>query len=100
MSRGRKGPPTPEERDQMAALALVGYALSKVRDEGFEPVVPPVLVREPALYGTGFLPDTEQQIYRLPDDDLYLAGTSEVPLASLHRDEIVDAGRLPVRYAG
>ena len=67
---------------------------------GFEPVVPPVLVREEALYGTGFLPDTEQQIYRLPDDDLYLVGTSEVPLASLHAGEILEAGTLPRRYAG
>jgi seryl-tRNA synthetase len=59
-----------------------------------------VLVREEALYGTGFLPDTEQQIYALPDDDLYLVGTSEVALASLHAGEIVDAGELPLRYAG
>ena len=59
-------------------FALVRYALEKLRGEGFEPVIPPVLVRERALYGTGFLPDTEQQIYRLPDDDLYLVGTSEV----------------------
>jgi seryl-tRNA synthetase len=59
-----------------------------------------VLVREEALFGTGFLPDTEQQIYRLPDDDLYLVGTSEVPLASLHAGEILEEGVLPVRYAG
>jgi seryl-tRNA synthetase len=59
-----------------------------------------VLVREEALYGTGFLPDTEQQIYRLADDDLYLVGTSEVPLASLHAGEILDGDRLPLRYAG
>jgi seryl-tRNA synthetase len=59
-----------------------------------------VLVRERALYGTGFLPDTEQQIYRLPDDDLYLVGTSEVALASLHREEILAADALPLRYAG
>ena len=62
-------------------------------------MIPPVLVREEALFGTGFLPDTEQQIYSLADDDLYLAGTSEVPLASLHAGEIVD-GALPLRYAG
>ena len=61
--------------------------------------MPPVLVREEALFGTGFLPDTEQQIYRVPDDDLYLAGTSEVPLASLHAGEIARAS-LPLRYAG
>ena len=84
----------------MLEFALVRYALEKVRREGFEPVVPPVLVRERALYGTGFLPDTEQQIYRLPEDDLYLVGTSEVALASLHDDEILSAGDLPLRYAG
>jgi seryl-tRNA synthetase len=59
-----------------------------------------VLVREQALYGTGMLPDTEQQIYRLADDELYLAGTSEVPLASLHAGEILSADDLPLRYAG
>ncbi len=84
----------------MVELALVGWALRKLRDKGFEPVIPPVLVRERALYGTGFLPDTEQQIYRLPEDELFLVGTSEVALASLHADEILDAERLPLRYAG
>jgi seryl-tRNA synthetase len=84
----------------MLELALVHYALERVRGEGFEPVIPPVLVREHALYGTGFLPDTEQQIYRLAEDELYLVGTSEVPLASLHRDEILAADELPLRYAG
>jgi seryl-tRNA synthetase len=84
----------------MLEFALVRYALEKVRGEGFEPIVPPVLVRERALYGTGFLPDTEQQIYRLPDDDLFLVGTSEVALASMHDDEILSAGDLPLRYAG
>jgi seryl-tRNA synthetase len=82
----------------LVELALVRWALELLRHEGFEPVVPPVLVREEALYGTGFLPDTEQQIYRLADDPLYLAGTSEVALASLHAGEILD--RLPLRYAG
>jgi seryl-tRNA synthetase len=84
----------------MLELALVQYAMNKLRGEGFEPVIPPVLVRERALYGTGQLPDTEQQIYRLPEDDLYLVGTSEVPIASLHADEILDADALPLRYAG
>jgi seryl-tRNA synthetase len=84
----------------MLELALVSYALDKLRGQGFEPVIPPVLVREQALYGTGFLPDTEQQIYTLPDDDLYLVGTSEVALASMHRDEILSADELPLRYAG
>ncbi|MFL5844588.1 MAG: serine--tRNA ligase [Solirubrobacteraceae bacterium] len=79
-------------------FALVQWALHKLRGHGFEPVIPPVLVREEALYGTGFLPDTEQQIYHLPEDDLYLVGTSEVALASLHAGEILDA--VPVRYAG
>jgi seryl-tRNA synthetase len=81
-------------------LALFRWALEILLEENFQPVVPPVLVREEALYGTGFLPDTEQQIYRLPDDDLYLVGTSEVPLASMHAGEILDAGTLPLRYAG
>jgi seryl-tRNA synthetase len=84
----------------MLELALVRWTLEKLRAYGFEPVIPPVLVRERALYGTGFLPDTEQQIYRLPDDELFLAGTSEVALASLHDGEILDSERLPLRYAG
>ncbi|WP_022929739.1 serine--tRNA ligase [Patulibacter americanus] len=81
-------------------LALVQWTLSKLRGKGHEAVIPPVLVREDALYGTGFLPDTEQQIYTLPDDDLYLVGTSEVALASMHAGEILDASELPLRYAG
>jgi seryl-tRNA synthetase len=81
-------------------FALVRYALERLVGEGFEPVVPPVLVREQALVGTGFLPDTEQQIYSVPDDDLYLVGTSEVALASLHREEILPVAELPRRYAG
>jgi seryl-tRNA synthetase len=81
-------------------LALVRWATEKLLGHGFEPVLPPVLVREEALYGTGFLPDTEQQIYHLPSDELYLVGTSEVALASLHAGEIIDGGDLPLRYAG
>jgi seryl-tRNA synthetase len=81
-------------------LALVRWGMAVLEGHGFVPVVPPVLVREEALFGTGFLPDTEQQIYRLPDDDLYLVGTSEVPLASLHAGEILEEGALPLRYAG
>jgi seryl-tRNA synthetase len=81
-------------------LALVGWVLQRLRGKGFEPVIPPVLVRERALHGTGFLPDTEQQIYSLPEDELFLVGTSEVALASLHDGEILDAERLPLRYAG
>src|SRR5207249_3789612 len=79
---------------------LVSWALQKLAGHGFEAVIPPVLVRERALFGTGFLPDTEQQIYRLAEDELFLAGTSEVALASLHDGEILDADRLPLRYAG
>jgi seryl-tRNA synthetase len=81
-------------------LALVRWALELLRGHGFEPVVPPVLVRERALFGTGFLPDTEQQIYSLPEDNLFLTGTSEVALASLHAGQILPAERLPLRYAG
>ncbi len=84
----------------MLELALVRWVLEKLRAAGFEPVIPPVLVRERALYGTGFLPDTEQQIYSLPEDELFLVGTSEVALASLHDGEIIDGERLPLRYAG
>jgi seryl-tRNA synthetase len=81
-------------------MALVRWAMELLGRHGFEPVIPPVLVREEALFGTGFLPDTEQQIYRLADDPLYLAGTSEVALASLHAGELLDGERLPIRYAG
>jgi seryl-tRNA synthetase len=81
-------------------FALVQWALQLLEEKGFTPVVPPVLVREHALFGTGMLPDTEQQIYRVPEDELFLAGTSEVPLASLHAGEILEPGSLPRRYAG
>jgi len=81
-------------------LALVRYALDVVRGEGHEPVVPPVLVREEALYGTGFLPGDRDQIYEVPKDELFLVGTSEVALAGLHADEILEADALPLRYAG
>ena len=81
-------------------LALVRFALDLVRAEGHEPVVPPVLVREEALVGTGFLPGDRDQIYEVPKDELFLVGTSEVPLAALHADEILAAEQLPIRYAG
>ncbi|MBY5161427.1 serine--tRNA ligase [Salsipaludibacter albus] len=81
------------------ALALVQYALSVAARHGHRAVLPPILVRREAMYGTGFLPTDEQQIFRTDDrDDLYLTGTSEVALAGLHMDEILD--ELPVRYAG
>ncbi len=81
-------------------LALVRYAIDVVRGEGHEPVVPPVLVREEALHGTGFLPGDRDQIYEVPKDELFLVGTSEVPLAAMHADQILDAEQLPLRYAG
>jgi seryl-tRNA synthetase len=79
-------------------LALVRFAIDLVRGEGHEPVVPPVLVREGALEGTGMFPGDRDQIYEIPKDELFLTGTSEVALAGLHADEILDANRLPLRY--
>ncbi len=81
-------------------MALVRFALDVARGEGHEPVVPPVLVREEALYGTGFLPGDRDQIYEIPKDELFLVGTSEVALASLHADQILGGNELPLRYAG
>ena len=73
-----------------------------IRDsnKGFTPVVPPVLVRENALYGTGFFPDDAEQVYSIPNDDLYLVGTSEVSLAAYHAESILEDDKLPLRYAG
>lgn len=84
----------------MLELALVRFAIELVRAEGHEPVVPPVLVREEALEGTGFLPGDRDQIYEIPKDELFLVGTSEVALAGLHADEILAAEALPLRYCG
>jgi seryl-tRNA synthetase len=84
----------------MLELALVRFAIELVRAEGHEPVVPPVLVREEALEGTGFLPGDRDQIYEIPKDDLFLTGTSEVALAGLHADQILDVAGLPLRYCG
>jgi seryl-tRNA synthetase len=84
----------------LAELALVRYALDLVGEQGHEPVIPPVLVREESLFGTGFLPGDRDQIYELPRDELFLVGTSEVSLAALHADQILDPGSLPLRYAG
>jgi seryl-tRNA synthetase len=81
-------------------FALVRWALELLAGKGFVAVTPPVLVREDALFGTGFLPDTEQQIYSVPDDNLFLAGTSEVPLSFLHAGQILEEPQLPLRYAG
>ena len=82
----------------MLELALVRFAIELVRGEGHEPVVPPVLVREEALEGTGFLPGDRDQIYEMPKDELFLTGTSEVGLAGLHAGQILDPGALPLRY--
>jgi seryl-tRNA synthetase len=79
---------------------LVLWAMQQLSDKGFKPTIPPVLVRENALYGTGFFPDDAEQVYEIPNDDLYLVGTSEVPLAALHSNEILDTVTLPIRYAG
>jgi seryl-tRNA synthetase len=81
-------------------FALVQYALEFAAEHGLEPVVPPVLVREEAMFGTGFLPTDEAQLYVTREDGLYLVGTSEVALASLHAGEILDPGELPRRYLG
>src|SRR5512132_904033 len=81
-------------------LALVRFVMDRLTAAGFVPMVPPVLGRREAMFGTGFLPTDEQQIFRTADDDLYLAGTSEVPLVSYHADEILDPGTLPRRYVG
>ncbi len=79
-------------------LALVRFAIDIVRAEGHEPVVPPVLVREEALEGTGMFPGDRDQIYEIEKDDLFLTGTSEVALAGLHADQILEADQLPLRY--
>ena len=84
----------------MVQLALVRFAVDTVRAEGFQPVVPPVLVREEPLYGTGMFPGEREMIYEVERDELFLVGTSEVSLAALHADEILDASTLPRRYAG
>jgi seryl-tRNA synthetase len=84
----------------LLALALYRYALDLLCGEGFVPVIPPVLVREEAMVGTGFFPTEKSNIYELPEDGLFLTGTSEVALAGLHMGEILEAGDLPLRYAG
>ena len=81
-------------------LALVRLTIDLIGEEGFVPVVPPVLVREGPLHGTGFFPGEREMIYEIPRDELFLVGTSEVSLAALHADEILDAAELPRRYGG
>jgi seryl-tRNA synthetase len=81
-------------------LALYRFALDRLLAKGFTPVLPPVLVREDAMYGTGFLPTDEVNIYTVERDELYLTGTSEVALAGFHSGETLEGGDLPLRYAG
>jgi len=81
-------------------MAMVRWAMDQLDGHGFTPVLPPVLVREQALFGTGIFPAERDQVYSVEEDDLYLVGTSEVPLAAMHGDEIMESGDLPVRYAG
>jgi len=81
-------------------FALVRYAMDNLMGHGFVPVIPPVLVRDSALFGTGFFPGDAEQVYAIPEDDLFLVGTSEVPIAAFHSDEIFEADELPIRYAG
>jgi seryl-tRNA synthetase len=84
----------------MVELALVRFALELLRGHGFTPASPPVLVREHALFGTGFFPGEREMIYEVPRDELFLTGTSEVSLAALHADQILEPEQLPLRYAG
>ncbi len=81
-------------------FALVNYAISSATKAGFVPVIPPVLVKPAAMEGTGFLGQAAENVYHLEKDDYYLVGTSEVPLAAFHMDEILDGAKLPMRYAG
>lgn len=81
-------------------LAVTRLAIDTLVDKGLTPVIPPVIVKERALQGTGFFPLSKEEAYSIPTDELFLVGTSEVPLVSLHSDEIFEPGALPVRYAG
>ena len=81
-------------------FALVNYAIQSALKNGFSPVIPPVLVNPAAMEGTGFLGQAAENVYRIEKDDLYLVGTSEVPLAAMHMDETLPADKLPLRYAG
>ncbi|HUF15099.1 MAG TPA: serine--tRNA ligase [Acidimicrobiia bacterium] len=81
-------------------LSLVRWAMDHLVDAGFTPMIPPVLVRESALEGTGFFPEAREQVYEIPRDELFLVGTSEVPLAAYHGEEILETTDLPIRYAG
>jgi seryl-tRNA synthetase len=84
----------------MLEFSLVRWAMDHLVAAGFTPMVPPVLVREDALVGTGFFPEAREQVYEIPRDELFLVGTAEVPLAAYHTDEILPGDELPIRYAG
>ena len=84
----------------MLEFALVNYAIASANKAGFTPVIPPVLVNPAAMEGTGFLGQAAENVYHLEKDDVYLVGTSEVPLAAMHMDEVLPADKLPMRYAG
>jgi seryl-tRNA synthetase len=84
----------------MLEFAMVQYAITSAVKSGFTPVIPPVLVNPAAMEGTGFLGQAAENVYRIESDDVYLVGTSEVPLAAYHMDEIIDVENGPIRYAG
>lgn len=84
----------------MLEFALVNFAIASAVKAGFTPVIPPVLVNPVAMEGTGFLGQAAENVYHLEKDDVYLVGTSEVPLAAFHMDEVLPAEKLPIRYAG
>jgi seryl-tRNA synthetase len=81
-------------------LALVNFAIDIAQNHGLTPVIPPALVKPAAMEGTGFLGQAAENVYRIEQDDMYLVGTSEVPLAAMHMDEILDNKELPIKYAG
>ena len=81
-------------------LALVNFAIDIAQNHGFTPVIPPALVKPAAMEGTGFLGQAAENVYRIEQDDMYLVGTSEVPLAAMHMDEILNNKELPIKYAG
>jgi seryl-tRNA synthetase len=81
-------------------LALVNFAIEIAQNHGFTPVIPPALVKPAAMEGTGFLGQAAENVYRIEQDDMYLVGTSEVPLAAMHMDEILNNKELPIKYAG
>jgi seryl-tRNA synthetase len=81
-------------------LALVNFAIDIAQNHGFTPIIPPALVKPVAMEGTGFLGQAAENVYRIEQDDMYLVGTSEVPLAAMHMDEILNNKELPIKYAG